>query len=192
MSVKIVALAGSSREGSFNKKLVQVAKLGAEEAGATVEYVDLRDFQIPIFDEDLEKAEGPTEDVKKLKEIFKASDGILIASPEYNSSVSALLKNAIDWLSRHAEGEGRLAAFSGKSAGIMSASPGALGGLRGLVHLRSILSNIGVTVIPEQRAIGQAHEAFGEDGLLKDQGQLDAIKAIGARVAKLAQALKSA
>ena len=93
---------------------------------------------------------------------------MLLACPEYDSSITAVLKNTIDWVSRPREGEPPLAAFTGKVAALMSASPGALGGLRGLVHIRSILGNIGVTVLPNQIAVPKAMEAFDADGSLKD------------------------
>ena len=119
---------------------------------------------MPLFNQDLEEAEGPLESAGKLKEIMLAHDGLLIASPEYNSSITPLLKNTIDWVSRAGEGKRALVAYEGRVAAVMSASPGRLGGLRGLVHLRSILSNIGVLVIPDQVAVSGAHTAFDEDG----------------------------
>src|SRR5579863_248360 len=161
---KILAFAGSTRTESFNKKLVRIAATGATEAGADVTVVDLRDFPMPLYDGDLEQKEGLPPNARKLKDLMLAHQGFLISSPEYNSSVSAVLKNAIDWASRQSEGEPSLACFKGKVAGIMSASPGGLGGLRGLVHVRAILGNIGMLVLPDQVAISKAHEAFNADG----------------------------
>lgn len=114
-----------------------------------------------------------------------AHDGLLISSAEYNSSLSAALKNAIDWVSRPARGERPLAAFQGKVASLLSASPGALGGLRGLVHLRAILGNIGVTVLPAQVAISRANEAFQEDGTLADSKQNEAVLGLGRSLAEM-------
>jgi NAD(P)H-dependent FMN reductase len=166
---KIVAFAGSTRSGSFNKQLVRIAAAAAREAGAEVTLVDLRDLALPLFDQDLETAGGLPEGAKKFKALLRESDGFLIASPEYNSSITGVLKNAIDWASRaESDDEPPLAAFRGKVAVLLAASPGALGGLRGLVHLRSILGNIGVIVLPDQVAISTAHEAFDESGQLKD------------------------
>ena len=142
-AVKILAFAGSTRKESFNKKLVRIAALGATEAGAEISIVDLRDFPLPLFDEDLEAAEGQPENAKKFKKLMIEHDGFLLSSPEYNSSISGVLKNTIDWVSRPVEGEPSLIAFSGKVVSLMSASPGALGGLRGLVHIRSILGSLG-------------------------------------------------
>ena len=181
---RILAFAGSTRTDSFNKKLVRIAAAGATEAGADVTVVDLRDFPMPLYDGDLEQKEGLPPNAHKLKDIMLTHQGFLIASPEYNSSVSAVLKNTIDWTSRQSEGETSLACFKGRVAGIMSASPGGLGGLRGLVHVRSILGNIGVLVMPDQIAIGKAHEAFNADGTLKDKKQEEQVKMIGAGVAK--------
>ncbi len=182
---RIVAFAGSARRNSFNLKLVKIAAEGARAAGADITVLDMRDFPMPLFDQDLEAAEGPPENGRKLKRIMLAHDGLLIASPEYNSSITPLLKNAIDWVSRPDEGEKALAAYEGKVAAVMSASPGRLGGLRGLVHLRSILSNTGVLVIPDQVAVGEAHTAFDEDGALVDEGRRTSIQGLGQSVTKL-------
>lgn len=182
---KILAFAGSTRSDSYNKKLVKISSIGATEAGADVTVIDLRDFPMPIYDGDLEQKEGLPSNARKLKDIMLAHQGFLISSPEYNSSISAVFKNMIDWTSRQSEGEITLACFKNKVAGIMSASPGTLGGLRGLVHVRSILGNIGVMVLPDQMTIAKSHEAFNEDGSLKDKKQEDQVKKIGANVAKI-------
>ena len=168
MAVKILAFAGSTRTDSYNKKLVRVAASAAEAAGAEVTLIDLRDFTLPLFDEDIEAAGTPLA-ATKLKQLFLSHNGLLIASPEYNSSISAVLKNAIDWVSRSAPGEPMKAAFVNKVAAIMSASPGGLGGLRGLVHVRSILENISVMVLPDQYALGSAHSAFNDEGMLIEE-----------------------
>jgi NAD(P)H-dependent FMN reductase len=120
-----------------------------------------------------------------LKELFRANHGLLISSPEYNSSLSAALKNAIDWVSRPEPGQPPLSCFLDKVAGLMATSTGALGGLRGLVHLRAILQNIRVTVVPHQMAIPNAAKAFAEDGSLPDQGQREAVERIGGDVARM-------
>lgn len=182
---KILAFAGSTRIDSFNKKLVKVAAAGAMENGADVTIIDLRDFAMPLYDGDLEQKEGLPSNARKLKDLMLSHQGFLISSPEYNSSISGVLKNTIDWASRPSEGEESLACFKDKVAGIMSASPGGLGGLRGLVHVRAILENISVLVIPEQIAIAKAHEVFNADGTLKDKKQEEQVKRIGASVARL-------
>lgn len=180
---RLVAMAGSLRQDSFNKKLVKIAMAGAQKAGAEVTYVDLRDYPMPVFDEDLERAHGLPEPAKKLKALFAASHGFLFACPEYNSSITAAMKNAIDWVSRATEGDKGMIAFQGKAAVIMAASPGALGGLRGLVTVRSILSNIDVTVLPSQIAINRAFEAFAPDGSLKDPKQQATVEGLGQKLA---------
>ncbi len=189
--LKIIAFAGSTRVESFNKKLVKVAMRAAEKSGVEAEYIDLRDFPLPLYDGDLESEKGLPDKVKELKKLFIASQGFLIASPEYNSSLSAVLKNAIDWISRPAPEEAPLACFKDKFAAIMSSSPGALGGLRGLADLRAILGNIGVHVIPDQIAIGRAHEAFTSEGDLKDPKQQHQVEQIGDKLAQLLLKLHS-
>jgi chromate reductase len=188
---RILALAGSLRKESYNKKLVQIAMHGARNAGGEVTYIDLRDYPLPVFDEDLEAAQGMPEAGKKLKQLLIANDGFLLACPEYNSSITAALKNAIDWASRPAPGEPSLVAFRGKVVALMAASPGALGGLRGLVTVRSILSNIGVIVVPNQVAVARAFEAFTPEGALKDANQHDSIVQLGKGLAEFLQKLKA-
>ncbi len=182
---RILAFAGSTRRESYNKKLLKIAAAGASSTNADVTVLDLRDYPMPLFDEDLEKESGAPESAVKLKKLFLEHDGLLIASPEYNSSITAVLKNTIDWVSRSAPGEQALAAYKGKVATILSASPGALGGLRGLVHLRAILGNIGVIVLPDQIAIPKAYEAFNEDGTLKDPKQQATVQNLGSTLAQL-------
>ena len=181
---RILAFAGSTRTESFNKKLVQIALASARAAGAEVMYLDLRDLPLPLFDQDDEARDGLPAHARQLKDLMLAHHGFLMSCAEYNSSITAVWKNAIDWASRPVPGELPLACFTGKVAAIMSASPGALGGLRGLVHVRSILGNINVLVIPDQIAIPKAHEAFGPDGRLKDAKQQAAVEAIGAKLTR--------
>jgi len=185
MPTKILAFAGSARKDSFNKKLVKIAITGAKSAGAEVTYLDFRDLPLPLFDEDLETSEGLPDNVLKLKAMMKAHQGFLIACPEYNSSITPLLKNAIDWASRPVQDEPPLVCFTGKVAILMSVSPGELGGLRGLVHVRSILGNIGVLVLPEQEAIRNAYQAFDENGNLTDRSQQEEIEQLGHKLATI-------
>jgi chromate reductase, NAD(P)H dehydrogenase (quinone) len=188
----VLCFAGSLRTDSLNKKLVKIAMTGAQEAGARVTFVDLNELPMPIYNGDDETKSGLPENAKKLKKLMKEHDAFLIASPEYNSSISGALKNAIDWASRPEEGEKPLECFKGKIAGLMACSPGALGGLRGLVHLRAILGNIGVIVVTEQTAVPSAMKAFDEKGDLSDEKMNASVKAIGARVVTVASALKNA
>ena len=182
---KILAFAGSTRIESFNKKLIKIAATGAKDAGADVTVIDLRDFQMPIYDGDLEIKDGLPSNAHKLKDLMLAHQGLLVASPEYNSSISGVLKNTIDWVLRQSEGEIPLACFKDKIAGLLSASPGGLGGLRGLVHVRAILENIGVLVIPNQIAISKAHEVFNLDGTMKDEKQEQQVKKIGSNLTQM-------
>ncbi len=187
---KILAFSGSARKDSFNKKVLQIAVVGAKTAGAEVTVVDFRDLGLPLFDQDSEAASGLPENARKLKALMKSHEGFLIACPEYNSSITPLLKNAIDWASRSEPGEEPLVCYKGKVAALMSASPGALGGLRGLVTARSILGNLGVLVLPDQIAVYQAHEAFKPDGNLKEPGKQTAVENLGRKVAYLVSRLK--
>ncbi|ASC74147.1 NADPH-dependent quinone reductase ArsH [Halomicronema hongdechloris C2206] len=191
---KLLAFAGSLRRDSFNKKLVKIAAAGAEAAGAKVTYVDLKDYPMPIYDQDWFDQHGFPESVLQLKGLMKDHHGFLIASPEYNSSISGALKNMIDWTSRPEEGEAPLSltCFKGKTAAIMATSPGGLGGLRGLNHVRSILENIGVLVIPDQKAIPGAYQAFDEAGNLVDEKTHDAIASIAAKLADVTAKLQTA
>jgi NAD(P)H-dependent FMN reductase len=179
---RILAFAGSLRRASYNKKLVRLAAAAAEAAGAEVTTIDLRDLPLPIFDEDLETAEGLPANARKLKDVMLAHQGLLLSCPEYNSGITGVLKNAIDWASRPVPGEPSLACFNGKVAALLSASPGALGGLRGLVQVRMILGNINVIVLPEQLTISKAHEAFDADGKLKDAKQQESLGRIAQRL----------
>ena len=189
MTQKILAFAGSLRKGSLNKKLVRIAADGARAAGAEVTEIDLRDIPMPLYDGDIEREQGLPPNAKLFKRALIESQGMLISSPEYNSAIPAVLKNAIDWASRMESNEGALVAFKGKIAGLMAASPGNLGGVRGLAVLRAILSNIGVIVLPSQLAISRANEAFDEEGDLKDARQRDTILSIGVEVVSVAEKL---
>lgn len=180
---KILAFAGSLRKGSWNKKLVRVAADGASSAGAVVTFLDLADYPLPVFDEDLEARDGLPDQARHLKSVFLEHQGMLIGCPEYNSSVTAALKNMIDWVSRPVPGETPLQCFLGKVCGLVSASPGSLGGLRGLVHARAILGNIGVIVLPGQMAVGRVNEMFDEGDQLKNPQMRQAVMQVGQDVA---------
>lgn len=174
---KIVLLAGSARKDSINKKLVYLAASMIKAAGADATVVDLNDYDMPLYNSDVEKEQGMPENAKKLKQVFIQHDGFFIASPEYNGAYSALLKNTIDWLSRpHEDNEPPLSAYNGKVAALGAVSPGALGGLRGLVPLKMLLGNIGVMVIPSQVAIGAGFKAFDAEGQLIDKRHATLLK----------------
>ncbi len=182
--VKILAFAGSLRKDSWNKKLVKIAAKGAEAAGAEVTYIDLKDYPLPIYDQDIEDASGLPENARKLKELMVAHDGFLISCPEYNSTMPAVFKNVIDWTSRKAKpDEIYLSCFIDKAVALLSASPGGLGGMRGLVHVRAMFSNIYSIVLPNQKSIPSVHEAFDESGTIKDPKMQKEIEKIGADLA---------
>ena len=167
---KLIAFSGSTRAGSYNQAILNVVSNAAESAGATVDRVNLKDFPMPIFDQDLEASEGLPASVKALKERFAKADGFLIASPEYNSAFTPLMKNVIDWCSRaETEDEPSLSVYSGKSTLLIAASPGGLGGIRGLHALRSVFQNISVTVFPSMIAVGSAYQLVDESGTVTDE-----------------------
>lgn len=177
MMTKLIFMAGSNRKHSYNKRLAQTAAQMAEKQGASVEYIDLADYDMPLFNEDIEAEHGLPEAAKLLKAKFQNCDGFFIACPEYNSSITPLLKNTVDWLSRqHEQDEPPLSAFKGKVAALASTSQGALGGLRGLAVVRMLFGNIGVHVIPTQVAVGGAEAAFNENGLI-DSAKLKMLEA---------------
>jgi chromate reductase len=187
---RILAFAGSTRRESYNKKLIKIAAEAARAAGGEVTLIDLADFPLPIMDEDLEK-EGMPENALKLKKLFLENDGLLISCPEYNSSITPLLKNVIDWVSRPEPDKPSLAAYIDKVATLMAASPGGLGGLRGLVHVRDILENIGVVVLPDQRAVPRAFQVFDEAGNITEQGTRQGVEGLGRGLVEFLQRLKS-
>jgi NAD(P)H-dependent FMN reductase len=180
---RILAFAGSTRRDSWNKKLIRIAARAAESAGAQVSLVDLADYPMPLYDGDLEQDKGIPENGLAFKRLMHEHDGFLISCPEYNGSITGVLKNTIDWASRQAAGETPLACFKGKVVTLMSASPGRLGGLRGLVHVRAILGNIGCIVLPEQVAVPSAGQAFDDDGELKNEQQNQQVVDLGAGLA---------
>jgi chromate reductase, NAD(P)H dehydrogenase (quinone) len=167
---RILVFPGSNRTGSWNAKLAERLVKSLSALDCDPRLVSLRDYPMPIFDEDLESRDGPPENTLKLARLFHEHDGVVIASPEYNCSVTPLVKNTVDWISRvKADGKGQLSPYRKKVFALSSASPGKFGGIRGLFHLRATLGNCGAFVIPEQCAITLAEKAFGEDGELRDE-----------------------
>jgi chromate reductase, NAD(P)H dehydrogenase (quinone) len=190
--VSILVLAGSTAESSLNRRLARAAAAAVERAGGKATVHELRDHPLPLYDRDLEAREGLPENARLLKAAMRSHHGLLLACPEHNSSITAALKNAIDWASRKEGDEAPLAAFDGKVAALVSASPGALGGLRGLATVRSILGSIRVIVLPDQLAVGKAHEAFDGAGGLKDPGQRAALDRVVGALLRASAALGSA
>ena len=189
MTVKLLAFAGSTRTGSLNQALLDLAVAEARGRGAEVTSIRLKDFILPLYDGDLEASDFPPA-ARELKALFQTHQGFLIATPEYNGSVSGVLKNAIDWVSRPTDGENlvALSAFRGKVAGLMAASISPFGGLRGITHMRQILSTIQTLVATEQVLIPFAHGAF-EAGALKEALPAQLLGGLAARVIDLAKRL---
>ena len=171
--MRLLFFAGSAREGAFNKKLARLARHIAEANGIEAVFVDLADYDMPIYHGDLEAADGPPERARAFTALLAEYDGVFIATPEYNASVPALLKNTLDWVSR-VRGNGLSGAevFKTRVFAISGASPGYYGAMRSLLALRQILEvGLGATVIPQQMALPRAMHAFEEDGSLKDEAQ---------------------
>ena len=184
---KILVLTGSVRLGSMNRKLARQTVEALRDAGVEATLADLRDFPMPIYDGDLEAGQGLPPAAKALKEMARGHDGFAIASPEYNGSFPALVKNALDWISRPEPGEGTLEVFRGKVAAILSASPGPGGGKRGLHQLRELLEMMLVTVIPEQLTIARSTAAFDAAGRLVHAEDAAGLQAVAAGLAKAAK-----
>ncbi|MEY2927107.1 MAG: FMN-dependent NADPH-azoreductase [Pseudomonadota bacterium] len=188
--IRILAFAGSLRAQSLNKKLVAVAAQTAREMDCEVDLIDLRDFQMPIYDGDDEQAHGQPQLAKDLKARILACDALLVGCPEYNASITAVLKNTIDWLSRPQPGEP--SAFKGRPAALLAASLGPIGGLRGLSPVRDILTQLGVLTVPTQFALGSAGGAFDDDGNLIDPVQRNLVKDVLVELVTVTAALRAA
>lgn len=189
--IRLLAFAGSLRQESYNRRLVRTLVEGAEQAGAEVTLLDLREHALPVYDGDIE-AEGMPEAVRVLQRLLAEHHGLLISTPEYNGSMPALVKNTLDWISRPmADGRSGTTLFRGKPAGICSASPGPLGGIRSLIVLRDALGKLGLWVAPSQVAVGRADSAFDADGRLVDERQRSSVLAVAAEVVRLAVALQA-
>ena len=172
--MQLLFFAGSTREGSYNKKLARLAHRIATANGIGGVFVDLKDYPMPLYNGDLEAQHGPPQKAQEFKALLGEYQGAFIASPEYNSSITPLLKNTLDWMTRvRAPGETGLETFKSRVFAISGASPGYYGTMRSLLNLRQILTlGLGALVIPQQLALPRANDAFEEDGSLKDQAQL--------------------
>lgn len=153
--------------------------------------INLKDHPLPLFDQDLEDEHGLPAEAVALKKMFRSHDGFLIASPEYNGSYTAALKNLVDWLTRPEPEHPGASCFRGKVAGLMSCSPGRLGGIRGLPSLRHLLSGIGTTVLPRQVAIPMIPDELGESSTLATESFQQAIEDLGRELVAVTEALKS-
>lgn len=193
--VRVLIIAGSARNGSFNQRLAAVARRLAEQAGALVTAADLRELDLPIYDADLE-ARGMPEGARRLRRLFAEHDALLLASPEYNGFPTPLLINAFDWATRPVAEDGLpsgIAAMTGTVAGLLSASPGALGGVRSLLASRQFLQmNLGMLVVAQQFGLALADKAFDDGGALVDPRAHDAVSRVVQSVLQTAAALKAA
>lgn len=176
--IRVLAVAGSLRSGSFNRKLLAIAVPALAQHGIEIDLLDLRELPLPVYDGDIEDNDGLPANARAIKQRLAAASGILIASPEYNGSIPGAFKNAIDWASR---GDGDV--FAGKLAAVMAASPGGLGGTRMLPHLRHVLTVMGVWLMPGQVSVPRAHEAFTEEGALKSEFTAKQVEALMAEFA---------
>jgi chromate reductase, NAD(P)H dehydrogenase (quinone) len=183
---RILVLAGSARLDSVNRKLARQAVEALRANGVEATLADLRDFPMPIYDGDLEAGQGMPPGATALKQLAREHDGFAIASPEYNGSFPALLKNALDWISRPEPGDRPLEVFRGKVAAILSASPSPGGGKRGLHQLRGLLEMMSVTVIPEQLPVARSSTAFSATGQLVRAEDVAGLQAVAAALAQAA------
>jgi NAD(P)H-dependent FMN reductase len=173
--IHVLVISASFRRESLNDRLARLAGIAFEKHGATVDHAQLRDFDCVSYDLDIETESGVPDPANRFCERLAAADAFVIASPEYNGSYSAVLKNAIDWISRPEPGERALEVFSGKPAAILSASPGAGGGRRVLKQLRELLEGIRMTVVPHQVSIAQSGDAFDVEGRLKRPADIESL-----------------
>ena len=190
-NTRLLFLAGSARDGSLNKRL---ARLGAEIAhanGLPATFADLGDYPMPLYDGDVESRSGPPENAVKLKALMLVHQGVFIAAPEYNAGITPLLKNSLDWVSRiRTADEPPLHVYKSRVFALGAASPGAFGGMRGLIAARQVLQlGLGALVLPDQVAVPKAGEAFDDNGHLKDKALQDALKAVIEKLARAAKAL---
>lgn len=176
---EFLALSASLREGAYNTRLLRAACRLLDGAGRSTRLAEPGDLRaLPLMDQDLEAREGLPEPARRLKRAFATADGVLLACPEYNGSITPLLKNVIDWVSRPDEDYPAKRCFARKPVALIAASPGSLGGLRGLRHVREILGNLGAVVVPAQFALAGAGEAFDDEGNLAEQRQQQALAAV--------------
>lgn len=188
---RLLFFAGSSRTASFNKKLARLGTMIAEANGIPSTFADLGDYPMPIYNGDLEVAEGPPENARKFKAVMEAHSGIFIISPEYNASITPLLKNTLDWVSHtRDEGEAPLQVYKTRVFALGSASPGGMGGLRSLTTARQVLElGLGALVLPDQFAVPRANAAFDEHGHLKNKDSQEAFKQLIQKLARAAHVL---
>ncbi|HVW20422.1 MAG TPA: NAD(P)H-dependent oxidoreductase [Opitutaceae bacterium] len=183
---RILAFSGSSRRESLNRKFLDAAVEEARAAGGEVTLLNLADYPLPLFNGDLEDAEGMPAPAKSLVELIAGHAALLVASPEYNSLITPLLKNTIDWCTR-----GDANPFVGRAAAVITASPGQFGGSKSGLAARQLLSRVGCVLVPRECALPHAHEAFDERGRLKSAHAQQSLRELAAELVRLAGRLTS-
>ena len=194
--IRLLVVAGSSRQGAWSRKLADAAAQTARSDGASVTLLDLSELELPLYDGDIEAASGVPEGAGKLRAALLSHDALLIVTPEYNGFPTPLLINAFDWLSRlgaDAGGISGLAATANKPVALLASSPGLLGGLRAMNYLRQYLQMaFAMIVVPQQFALARAHEAFDDAGTLKDAKAAQVVSAVLSSLKRLAATLPAA
>ena len=183
-TARILAFAGSSRKESWNRKVLEIAVAGARDAQAAVTLVNLADYPMPIYNADWHQENGVPPAMRELRALMMASNGLLIASPEYNTSITPLLKNTIDWLSQDVDDESGYAPFTDKVGGLMGASNGGFGTIRALPHVSHMLANLGVLMLPVV-AVPTVSQAFDLTGATMTNDRVKKrLSDLGARLAR--------
>jgi chromate reductase len=192
-SVRLLFFAGSARQGSYNRKLTRCAHQAAVAKGFAADLIELADYPMPIYNGDAETAEGPPENARKLMELMRTYQGIFIASPEYNASVTPLLKNTLDWVSRVRDPADKgFDVYRSRVFALGAASPGQFGGMRSLLAIRQVLAvGLGALVLPDQIAITNAASAFDESGALLNERSRTLLDSLVTRLADAAQRFRS-
>ncbi len=171
-SPKILIVPGSKRTGSLNTKLATVIEKELNSSGAQATAITLADYEMPLYDGDLEEASGAPENAKKLASLISEHHGVVLVNPEYNGSFSALMKNTLDWLSRNVG----LDVYQGRVFALAACSPGGLGGIRVLSHARDNLVSVGADIITPQLAVGNAYDVIGDDGTLNNERSVELLQ----------------
>jgi NAD(P)H-dependent FMN reductase len=188
-TTRLLFFAGSARTNSLNKRLARLGAAIAEANGITATFADLGDYPLPLYDGDLQDREGIPENARKLEALMRVHTGIFIACPEYNASITPLLKNTLDWISRIRDPE-PLFVFKTRVFALGSSSPGGMGGLRGLNTVRTVLElGLGALVLPDQFAVPKALEAYDDHGHLKNKDSQEQYKALIQKLARAAHVL---
>jgi NAD(P)H-dependent FMN reductase len=186
----VLAISGSLRTGSHNTSLLRVATRMLEEKGATVSGFDFRAHPLPMYDADMEAAEGFAESVLMIKKAVNVADAVLFAGPEYNAGPTPLLKNAIDWVSRRSPDGAAKNEFDGKVCAVVSASPGQFGGVRAQYVYRNALSFLGAFVLPDLVTLPNASEAFDAEGRLLNDRTSKALDSMTTKLLKVSSRLR--